>query len=119
MATPQGLVRTLGLWSAASIVGGAGLWATGRSDTVRHFGRQTLAWGAVDAAIAGFGARRPPADIPRLRKILLVNCVADLGYLALGAAAVRRGWRADGAAILVQGGFLLALDSHYAYRLTS
>lgn len=30
---------------------------------------------------------------------------------------MRRGWRGDGAAILVQGAFLLALDSHYAYHL--
>jgi hypothetical protein len=52
-----------------------------------------------------------------LRRILLVNCAADLGYLALGAAAMRRGWRGDGAAIVVQGAFLLALDSHFAYRL--
>lgn len=116
-ATPAGLLRTLGVWSAASVVGGAGLWATGRTPAVRHFGRQTLAWGLVDAAIAGFGAARPPADIPRLRRILLLNCLADIGYLGLGAAMVRKGRRGDGAAIVVQGAFLLALDSHYAYHL--
>jgi hypothetical protein len=117
MATSQGLLRTLGAWSAASIAAGAALWAAGRTDTARHFGRQTLAWGVVDAAIAAFGASRPAPDPARLRKVLLVNCAADVGYLALGAAALRRGWRGDGAAILVQGAFLLALDSHYAYHL--
>ena len=117
MATSRGLLRTLCAWSAVSMAAGASLWATGRSDTVRHFGRQTLAWGAVDAGIAAFGASRPAADPRRLRTVLLVNSVADLGYLALGAAAMRRGWRGDGAAILVQGAFLLALDSHYAYHL--
>lgn len=119
MATSQGLLRTLGAWSAASIVGGATLWATGRTDTARHFGRQTLAWGAVDAVIAGIGASRPTPEPRRLRQVLLVNCVADLGYLALGTAMVRRGRQGDGAAIIVQGAFLLALDSHFAYHLAS
>lgn len=117
MATPRGLMTTLAAWSALSVAGGAVLWATGRSDFTRNFGRQTLAWGVVDAAIAGWGASRPPADIGRLRRILVVNSVADVGYLVLGAAAVRSGRSGDGAAILVQGGFLLALDTHYAYHL--
>ncbi|MEI2642486.1 MAG: hypothetical protein U0R28_11245 [Candidatus Nanopelagicales bacterium] len=118
MATSQGLLRTLGAWSAASVLGGAALWVTGRTDTIRQFGRQTVAWGVVDAAIAGFGASRPAPEPRRLRKVLLVNCAADVGYLALGAAAVSRGWRGDGAAIMVQGAFMLALDSHYAYHLS-
>jgi len=117
MATSRGLMRTLGAWSAVSVVGGAALWAAGRSPQARDFGRQTLAWGAVDAAIAGFGAVRPPAEPRRLRKILLLNCVADVGYLALAATVWRRGRTGDGAAIAVQGAFLLALDSHYAYHL--
>lgn len=116
-ATPRGLMTTLAAWSATSVVGGAALWAAGRTDTQRHFGRQTLAWGMVDAAIAAWGASRPDPDVERLRTILLVNCVADVGYLGLGAAAMRRGLRGDGAAIVVQGAFLLALDSHYAYHL--
>jgi hypothetical protein len=117
MATAAGLTKTLGAWSVASVAGGAALWATGDSRTARHFGRQTFAWGAIDGAIALFGATRPAPDPARLRRILLVNCAADLGYLALGAAAMRRGWRGDGAAIVVQGAFLLALDSHFAYHL--
>jgi hypothetical protein len=107
---------TLAAWSAASIVGGGALWAAGRTPAVRAFGRQTLAWGAVDAAIAAFGASRPEPDPVRLRRILLVNCVADVGYIAAGAA-LRRSRPGDGAAIMVQGVFLLALDSHFAYRL--
>lgn len=117
MATPKGLLTALGTWSAVSMAGGATLWARGGSDTQRQFGRQTLAWGAVDAAIAAWGAAHPPSDIERLRKILLVNCAADLGYIALGVGAYRAGRRGDGAAIVAQGAFLLALDSHYAYRL--
>jgi peptidoglycan/LPS O-acetylase OafA/YrhL len=117
MATAKGLTRTLATWSAASIVGGVAVWAAGRSPQARAFGRQTLAWGAVDAAIAAFGASRPDPDPRRLRRILLINCVADVGYLALAATAWRKGRTGDGAAIAVQGAFLLALDSHYAYHL--
>lgn len=118
MAGHRGLLTALGAWSAGSIVGGATIWATGNSPVVRSFGRQTLAWGLVDAAIAGFGATRPAPDPARLRRVLLGNCVADCGYLALGAYGYRQDrWRGDGAAILVQGAFLLALDSHFAYHL--
>lgn len=117
MATAKDLTRTLALWSAGSIVGGVLVWAAGGSPQVRAFGRQTLVWGAVDAAIAGFSATRPEPDPRRLRRILLINCVADVGYLALAAAAWRKGRTGDGAAIAVQGAFLLALDSHYAYHL--
>lgn len=117
MATPDGLMRTLAAWSAVSIVGGGAVWAAGRAPQVRAFGRQTLAWGAVDAVIAGFGATRPDPDPRRLRTILLLNCVADVGYLGLAAAAWRKGRTGDGAAIAIQGAFLLALDSHYAYHL--
>lgn len=117
MASSAGLFRTLAAWSALSVAGGAALWAKGGSEDVSRFGRQSVAWGAVDAALVGFGAARPAPEPRRLRRVLLLNCVADLGYLAVGAAALRRGWRGDGAAIVVQGAFLLALDSHYAYHL--
>lgn len=116
-ASPRDLLTTLGAWSAVSIAGGAVLWAKGGTRNQRNFGRQTLAWGLVDALIAGWGATHPPADIDRLRKILLVNCAADVGYLALGAYTYRSGRHGDGSAILVQGAFLLALDSHFAYHL--
>lgn len=118
MANHRQLLATLGAWSAGSVLGGGALWRMGKTPAGRDFGRQTLAWGAVDALIAGFGASRPAPDPDRLRKVLLINCVADVGYMALGAYALRQQrWRADGAAILVQGAFLLALDSHFAYHL--
>jgi hypothetical protein len=48
-----------------------------------------------------------------------VNCLADVGYISLGLWAWRsERFRADGAAVVVQGAFLLALDSHFAYHLT-
>jgi hypothetical protein len=107
------LTRVLAGWGAASVVVGGVLAAR---STTRGLGRQTAAWGAVDLAIALVGSRRRrapgPTDPARLRRVLLVNAGLDVGYLALGATLLRSDrWRGDGAAVLVQGAFLLALDS--------
>lgn len=115
----QRLTRVLGAWAAGSVVAGAAL---ARSPRTRGFGRQTAAWGAVDGAIALVGARKQrasgPTDPARLRRVLLVNAGLDVGYLAAGAWLVRDGrWRGDGLAVLVQGAFLLALDSTAATAL--
>ena len=109
------LTRVLGTWAAASVVVGA---ATYRRSP--GFGRQTAAWGAIDGAIAYVGSRRRGRTTPqRLRRVLLVNAGLDVGYLAAGAWLVRDGrWRDDGLAVLVQGGFLLALDSLAALALS-
>lgn len=117
----QQLTRVLSGWAIASVVGGGVLTAAPRT---REFGRQTLAWGAVDGAIAYVGARRRdvkgPTDPGRLRRVLLVNAALDVGYLAGGAWLVRRTrWRGDGAAVLVQGAFLLMLDATAARALRS
>jgi hypothetical protein len=118
------LTRVLGGWAVGSLlVGGALSLRPG----TRAFGRQTAAWGAVDGAIALVGARRRatrgPTDPERLRRVLLLNAGLDVGYLAAGAALVRlpaaraRGLRGDGVAVLVQGGFLLLLDTVAARAL--
>jgi len=113
------LTRVLGGWAAASVAVGAALAAR---PVTRGFGRQTAAWGAVDGAIAFVGsrrrARRGPTDPARLRRVLLVNAALDVGYLAAGAWLVRDGrWRGDGQAVVVQGAFLLLLDTTAAARL--
>lgn len=110
------LTQVLGGWAAGSLALGSVLWL--RPGT-RSFGRQTVAWGAVDGVIALVGSRRRGAtDLARLRRVLLVNAGLDLGYLTAGAWLLRDGrWRGDGAAVLVQGGFLLALDSAAAWSL--
>lgn len=113
------LTSVLGAWAAGSAAAGALLCVPRRT---RGFGRQTLAWGAVDGAIAAVGSRRRaakgPTDPDRLRRVLLVNAGLDVGYLAAGAWLVRHGrWRGDGAAVLVQGAFLLALDATAARGL--
>lgn len=113
------LTRVLGGWAAASVVAGSVLMASPRT---RGFGRQTLTWGAVDGAIAYVGGRRRaakgPTDPRRLRRVLLVNVGLDVGYLGAATWLLRDGrWRGDGAAVAVQGGFLLALDAAAAHRL--
>ena len=119
MTVEQDLVRVLGRWAAGSVLLGGALTAAPRT---RAFGRQTAAWGAVDGVIALVGARRSASgrvtDPVRLRRVLLVNAGLDVGYLALGAALLRLPRRrGDGLAVLVQGAFLLALDTTAARRL--
>ncbi len=57
----------------------------------------------------------------RLRRLLLVNAALDAGYVAVGLALrsgrLRPGAEQDGAAVVVQGGFLLAFDLWHAGRL--
>ncbi len=119
MTVEQDLVRALGRWAAGSVVLGAVLTADPRT---RGFGRQTATWGLVDGAIALVGARRQAAGRTtppdRLRRVLLLNAGLDVGYLAAGAWLLRRTrWRGDGAAVAVQGAFLLWLDASTARRL--
>jgi len=113
------LTAALGRWAAGSVAAGA-LLSVPRA--TRGFGRQTLAWGAVDGLIAFVGSRRRaasgPTDPGRLRQVLLLNVGLDVGYLAAGAWLVRDGrWRGDGAAVLLQGAFLLVLDGTAARAL--
>jgi hypothetical protein len=113
------LTSVLGTWAAGSVLLGAALSASPRT---RGFGRQTVAWGAIDGAIAYAGvrgrARKGPTDPARLRRVLLANAALDVGYLALGERMRRtERWRGDGLAVLVQGAFLLVLDTTAARRL--
>lgn len=113
------LTAALGRWAAGSMAVGA-LLSVPRA--TRGFGRQTAAWGAVDGVIAFVGSRRRaaagPTDPRRLRQVLLLNVGLDVAYLA---AAVRLlgspRWRHDAQAVLVQGTFLLLLDSTAARAL--
>lgn len=117
MTVEERLTRVLAGWAFGSLVVAGASYSRSRG-----FGRQTALWGAVDGALAVVGARRRaargPTDPARLRRVLLINAALDVGYLVSGAWLVRDGrWRGDGAAVLVQGGFLLVLDSTAALRL--
>jgi hypothetical protein len=137
------LLAILGAWSLASVLGGAVLWAAGHRGgrpALAAFGRQNLAWGAVDGAIAAWGWRgrrrrhvvlagAGPAmrDVQagqharRMRRLTGANAVLDVGYVGAGAwlatRAPRR--RADGWAVVLQGLFLLLLDARYVLRFAN
>jgi len=142
-AVEAALLRRLSVWAAGSATAGSLLWAAGRRaerPAVAAFGRQNAAWGAVDGAIAlagtvrrragSSGADDDPARARKLRRVLLVNAWLDVGYLLAGAGMIAARHRADrlprydsaqaagdGAAIILQGGFLLWLDATHARRL--
>jgi hypothetical protein len=128
------IAALLGTWAAGSVIKGVGIAAighrTGRREWMR-FGRQTAAWGAIDAIIAGAGVlgrtRRgeltdaeATAKARSLRRLLIINAVADVGYIGLGAylALHPKRSRGDGVAIIIQGSFLLVLDATYAKRIS-
>lgn len=113
---------------ATGVFAGSGLALLARRSAVRAFGRQTLAWGAVDLAIAGVALLRPAGDPVRLRRILLLNAGLDLGYVAAGAhvayhrTSLGGRWSPEeslghGSAVAVQGLALFALDMGHYRRL--
>ena len=125
------LTRRLLWWSGASIA--LGLVLLFLPAFWRGLGIQFLAWGLIDAAIAGFGARASrkrraglpsrgaartqaaASEIRSLRSILAVNTGLDVLYVAGGAALwIFMGadplWRGHALGVLVQGGFLFGFD---------
>lgn len=123
------LLGVLLAWGIGSVAGGApGLLS--RNPVLRQAGVQSIAWGAIDAALALLGRRSARASIRRgatdgphqarrFRTILLINTVLDAGYVAGGWALVRgakgRGERVGmGLGIMTQGLFLLLYDSALA-----
>lgn len=128
------LAKTTTGWAVASMVVGA-VWASRRDPWWRSFGQQHLGWGLVDLGIVvvvqGLQRRemsRLPdpydADVVDLRrrhlhKIMLGNAIADAGYVLTGAGMCRklrhkpRGAGA-GAAIVIQGVFLMVHDAYHA-----
>ena len=129
------LARTTVGWAVGSIGAGAA-WAT-RTDPWWHsFGVQHVGWGVVDLGIVaivnrlqtrrmrGLADPYDPAALEdqrrRLHRVLVANAIADAGYCAVGAILWRRKDRprasGAGAAIVIQGAFLLLHDAHHAHR---
>jgi len=123
------LSRRLLAWSGLSLAGGALLLARA-SGSWAAFGVQALAWGGVDAVIAVAGlaaaarrggpqreASRPAA---RLKRLLWINTLLDLLYVAAGIGLVvflgraAPAWRGHGWGVAVQGTFLLFFDLIHA-----
>ncbi|MCW2810075.1 MAG: hypothetical protein JWP61_533 [Friedmanniella sp.] len=133
-ARQRSLARTTVGWAVGSLGVGAVL-ATRRDPWWRSFGQQHLGWGAVDLAIVAVVQtlqRRSMDRLPdpyappalgaqerRLHRVLLGNAIADAGYCVVGAvmmAKLRNNPRAAGAgaAIVLQGAFLMVHDGHHA-----
>ncbi|MGB7363211.1 MAG: hypothetical protein WA931_09255 [Rhodococcus sp. (in: high G+C Gram-positive bacteria)] len=123
------LSRRLVIWGGGSVVAGAAAALVGPTPAVRAFGVQSAGWGAIDLAIAGIGvARSAPVVASTLRKTLWINTGLDVVYMALGAHVMYHrpsfGGRISpdqavghGAAVVVQGGALLVLDSVHARQI--
>lgn len=148
------LTRRLAWWAIGSIL--AGIWmAWGVPlmqdepslrtlfnpvvESWRGMGIQFLAWGAIDLAIAVFGAaiarRRKSKLTPdelastqsreraNLAKLLWVNTGLDVLYVIGGLAlaytlgAASPFWRGGGLGIVIQGGFLFFFDLFHALKL--
>ena len=122
-------------WGGANLAVGATLMlAAGRSSRPARFGYglQSGIWGAVNVGIAGVGLSGggpgtatastlgPALDAVRgYHDILLFNMGLNVAYTGVGAALLAAGyrdvqsaasWRGHGAALIVQGLGLLALD---------
>jgi hypothetical protein len=106
---------------------------------LRGVGIQFLAWGAVDAAIAFFGARmsakkqskvhdsdRADMEIKEARwleRVLWINTCLDVFYILGGVwlaqmwGAESPLWRGHGVGIVIQGGFLFFFDFYHAQAI--
>lgn len=128
-AAERRLVGELAAGAGVSLVGGLAAQVAGRRRDRAHladFGRQTRTWALVDLAVAAVGAARSGARGPdpdagtrrarRLHRVLLVNAVLDVGYVAGGGVALRGGRTGGGAAVVVQALFLLWIDVRHARR---
>ena len=120
------LIR-LAVWGGACLLVGSGLLGLMRmrgyrSALLDHFGIQTMAWGAIELAIALIGLRglelRDLAGATRLDRFLWLNIGLEVGYVLVGITLVALGWRlarrlglvGAGLAVIVQGAALALLD---------
>lgn len=98
------------LWTAGAIVA---LWLTEGRTAERGFWFMSGLWTCVNAAIVAVSLVNPPESSDELARLLLINAGLDVGYLAIGAFMLTRKtpiFKGFGAAIIVQGLFLLVFD---------
>lgn len=129
------LAARLLTWSAGSILSGL-LLALSRRPLWRGLGHQFAGWGLIDGLIGWFGLRGARQALPgssnlaeeqsllerrasTLERVLAINTVLDLLYLAGGVNLLRRCgrqdpyWRGAGLGILVQAAFLFGFDLYH------
>ncbi len=127
-------MQILGGWSLANIAA-AGIQYRASDGRDRYFHEMTLMWNAVNLGIAGLGywRARHPLDLTLadaidkqrgIEKLLLLNTGLDAAYIMTGVYLVNRGnditregerLQGYGAAIILQGSFLLAFDMVYYF----
>ena len=117
-------------WGLGSVA--AGLSVIGLRDPLRRgIAWQAVGWGAIDAGLAIFGRRGAAAAQNRLengeigdeeqekaargfRKILFINTILDMAYVATGILIATKAKSADrqglGWGVALQGSFLLGYD---------
>ncbi|MEM1423407.1 MAG: hypothetical protein AAGH64_05320 [Planctomycetota bacterium] len=98
------------LWCAAAILA---LWLTDGRTATRGFFFMSGLWACVNAGIVAFSLVNPPDDSAELARLLLINAALDVGYLAIGLVMLTRKkpvLKGFGAAIILQGLFLLVFD---------
>ncbi len=125
----------LALWALISIVAGTAVLASlavlrrrqGHSPLLQGFAFQTLAWGAVELAVAARRlhglALRDLGAAARLSRLLWLESGLDIGFAAAGLTLVlatvvltqgrRAGGIGAGLGIIVQGTALLALHARF------
>jgi hypothetical protein len=125
------LTHRLALWASATMAGGL-LLARRPHPSTRAFGRQSAAWGLINACIALGGqyaaeraqARATPAreraQARWLRRLLWLNAGLDVFYILGGLWAARQPAarrRGHGAAVIVQGLALFIFDTYHAQKV--
>ncbi len=114
----QSISLRLMTWSLPWIgVGIVGLWASNEAYWKGFWG-MSAAWGLINTGIAYAGLLGSEPDPAGLRTTLLINAGADVLYVAGGLYLLSRPedtWRGSGAAVIVQGAFLLAFDLLHAF----
>jgi hypothetical protein len=132
------LTRRLLIWSIASMVVSVPMFFSAYP-LLRGLAIQFFAWGAVDAAIAIFGARasarkRAKIQDPErleietkearwLERVLWISTGLDVLYILGGVWLLQSWgaesllWRGHGLGIVIQGGFLFCFDLYLANYL--
>ena len=118
----------LTVWGISSMIGGLNFlyFDNPFMDAV---GFQFLIWGLIDALIAlappffrKIRGKRHIENLTKLKKILLINSVLDLGYIAIGIIIFIgifniNEYNGHGIGVIIQGSFLAIFDTYYAVKI--
>ena len=134
LAAEREHLQRLVLWAIASVLVGTALLAwlairRERAPLLSHFAIQSVAWGAIDLAIAGWAWRglkmRDLDGATALDRFLWLNVGLDVGYVGVGVTLAVTGWMLGrrlglvgaGIGVVVQGLALLVLDAVFINTL--